>query len=378
MRIFEYIGKELFNRFGLPVPKGKVVSCADEAALAAAEIGPVVVKAQILSGKRGKSGGIRFANTPAEAKSIALELLGANIRGYLVEKLLVEEKLAVDQEFYLAVTIDEEAKSPVIIASNQGGIDIEEVPENRILKVHTDAELGMYPFIARNIVRRLGLDLGSQHGKELVKAILATYQVFQEKDAVLVEINPLVFSGEKIFAADAKVIIDPEARFRQKDIPYVEDQTETEKLAHDLGLSYVELKGDIAVMANGAGIAMSTLDILMHYGGTPANFLDVVGGTDTETIARSLEILLAKKPKVIFINIFGGSTRCDDVARAYVKVKKKGSGIQVPVVIRLEGTNQDKGRRILQECGIEAYTDMEEAAAKAVELAACAPAGSSS
>jgi len=375
VRIFEYMGKELLNCFGLPAPKGKVVSCADEAALAATEIGPVVIKAQILSGKRGKSGGIRFANTPAEAKSIALELLGANIQGYLVEKLLVEEKLAVDQEFYLAVTIDEGTKSPVIIASNQGGIDIEEVPENQILRIHTDAELGMFPFIARNIVRRLGLDLNNQHRKELVKAILATYQVFQEKDAILVEINPLVFSGEKIFAADAKVIIDPDARFRQKDIPYVEDQTETEKLAQNLGISYVELKGDIAVMANGAGITMSILDMLLYYGGTPANFLDISGGTDTETTARALEILLAKKPKVIFINIFGGITRCDDVARAYAKVKKECSDIQVPVVIRLVGTNQDEGKRILQECGVEAYTDLEEAAAKAVELAAYAPAG---
>lgn len=374
MKLYEYMGKELFSRFGLPLPRGRVVSNVDEASSAAAEIGPAVIKAQILSGKRGKGGGIIFVDTPAEAEKAARELLGSNILGYVVEKLLVEEKINIDREFYLAVTIDEGAKKPVIIASSQGGMDIEELPEDRVVKVHTDVELGMYPFIARDVVRRLGLDLGSRHGKEMVDIILTAYKIFQEKDAELVEINPLVFSGERIIAADAKVIIDSEAVFRQKDVPYVEESTEAEKLARDFGISYVELEGNIAVMANGAGITMGTLDILQHYGGAPANFMDVGGGTGMESTARALEILLAKNPKVVFINIFGGITRCDDVANAFVKVKKERD-IPVPVVIRLVGTNQDEGRRILQEHGIEAYTDMGEAAAMAVELAAPAPTG---
>jgi len=369
------MGKELFSRFGLPVPKGRVVTTVYEAAWVATEIGPVAIKAQVLSGKRGKGGGIKFADTSAEAKKAARELFGSKIEGYTVEKLLIEEKLQIDREFYLSVTIDGGAKKPVIIASSQGGMDIEEVPENKIVKVHLDVELGMHPFIARDIVRRLGLDAGSRQGKELLNIILTTYKIFQEKDAVLVEINPLVFSGEKIIAADAKVIIDSEALFRQKDIPYIEEQTEAEKLAQDLGISYVELEGDIAVMANGAGITMSTLDIIQRYGGAPADFMDVGGGTDMEATAKALEILLAKDPKVIFINIFGGITRCDDVASAFAKVKRE-HGIPVPVVIRLVGTNQEEGRRILREQGIEAYTNMDKAAAKAVKLAALAPAGS--
>jgi len=369
------MGKELFSRFGLRVPKGRVVTTAYEAAWVATEIGSVAIKAQVLSGKRGKGGGIKFADTSAEAKKAARELLGMKIEGHTVEKLLIEEKLHIDREFYLSVTIDGGAKKPVIIASSQGGMDIEEVPENKIVKVHLDVELGIHPFIARNIVRRLGLDVGSMQGKELLNIILAAYKIFQEKDAILVEINPLVFCGEKIIAADAKVIIDSEALFRQKDIPYIEEQTEAEKLAQDLGISYVELEGDIAVMANGAGITMSTLDIIQRYGGAPADFMDVGGGTDMEATAKALEILLAKDPKVIFINIFGGITRCDDVAGAFAKVKKE-HGIPVPVVIRLVGTNQEEGRRILREQGIEAYTNMDEAAAKAVELAALVPAGS--
>lgn len=375
MKLYEYMGKELFSRFGLPVPRGRVVSSVDEAPPAAVEIGPAVIKAQVLSGKRGKAGGIIFADTPAEAEKAARALLGTNIQGHVVEMLLVEEKINIDREFYLAVAIDEGAKKPVIIASSQGGMDIEEVPEDRIVKVHIDVELGIHPFVARDVVCRLGLDLGSRHGKEMVSFILTAYKIFQEKDAELVEINPLVFSGERVIAADAKVIIDPEAIFRQKDVPFVEESTEAEKIARDLGISYVELEGDIAIMANGAGITMGTLDIIQRYGGAPANFMDVGGGTGMESTARALEILLAKNPKVVFINIFGGITRCDDVANAFVKVKKERN-IPVPVVIRLVGTNQDEGRRILLEHGLEAYTDMEEAAAKAVGLAAPAMTGS--
>ena len=369
MKMFEYMGKEIFAQFNLPVPKGRMVTNAEEAAKVAAEIGgSVVVKSQVLSGKRGKAGGIKFADNPEEAKAAAQELFGMTIQGLPVEVLLVEQKLQIDKELYLSITIDAAAKKPVFIASSHGGMDIEEVAEEHIIKQHIDVELGMQGFIASDIVRRMGVPLNSPQGKELVKIMKTLYRIFTEKDADLVEINPLVVSGDKVIAADAKVIIDDEALYRQLDLPRVEERTTTEKAAHDLGLSFVELDGDIGVMANGAGITMGTLDTLIYYGGKPANFLDAGGGTGEEGTAKALELVLARNPKSIFINIFGGITRCDDVARAFASVKKK-MGIPVPVVIRLVGTNQEAGRAILKEVGIEAYDSMQDAAMKAVELA---------
>ncbi|MFZ5646903.1 MAG: ADP-forming succinate--CoA ligase subunit beta [Bacillota bacterium] len=367
MKLFEYMGKDLFARYGLAVPRGRVVSSPAEAALAAREIeGPVVIKSQVLSGKRGKAGGIKFADNPAEASTMAEQLFSVRIQGMPVEKLLVEEKLAIEREFYLALTVDGSAGKPLLIASPYGGMDIEEVPEENILKLHIDIETGLQPFHTREINRRLGL-AGSLAGEQ-AKAVTGLYRVFIEKDAELVEINPLVVSGSRVIAADAKVNIDDSALYRQKDVPYVEERTAVEKQARDAGLSYVELDGNIAVMANGAGITMATLDTLQHYGGRPANFLDAGGGTGMEATAKALEILLATNPRVIFINIFGGITRCDDVAGAFAKVKKE-RGITVPVVIRLVGTNQEAGVGILRESGIEAFQVMNEAALKAVEMA---------
>lgn len=367
--MFEYMGKEVFAQFGLPVPKGRMVKSPDEAAQVAAEIGgPVVIKSQVLSGKRGKAGGIKFADNPEGAKAAAEELLGMTIQGLPVEILLVEEKLLIDKELYLSITIDGAAKKPVLIASAHGGMEIEEVAEEYMIKKHIEVELGMQDFIARDVVRRMGISFNSPHSQALVKLMNTLYKIFTEKDAELVEINPLVLSGDKVIAADAKVTIDDEALYRQPDLPRVEERTATEKAAHDLGLAFVELDGDIGVMANGAGITMGTLDTLTYYGGKPANFLDAGGGTGEEGTAKALELILARKPKSIIINIFGGITRCDDVARAFASVKKK-MGMPVPVVIRLVGTNQEAGRAILKEVGIEAYDFMQDAAKKAVELA---------
>ncbi len=367
MKLFEYMGKELFAQYGIKVPRGKMVATPAEAAQAAAEIGaPVVIKAQILAGKRGKGGGIRFASRPEEAADLTASVLEMVVQGHKVEMVLVEEQLQIDQELYAAITIDGSAKKPVLIASAQGGMDIEEVPEDLIVKIAIDPYLGVQPYLAREITRRLGLS--GPLAKEMQRLLPLLYRIFREKDAELVEINPLVVSGEQLIAADAKVTIDDEALYRQKDLPRVEERTPVEKMAHEIGLSYVQLEGDIAVMANGAGITMGTLDIIQHYGGAPANFLDAGGGTGMEATAKALEILLATNPKVILINIFGGITRCDDVANALAKVKKE-KGISVPVVIRLVGTNEEEGVRILKENGFEAYRKMEEAAAKAVELA---------
>lgn len=367
MKLFEYMGKALFAQYGIAVPKGRVCRTPEEAAAAAREIGgTVVVKSQILSGKRGKGGGIKFADNADEARDAAREILGMTVQGYTVETLLVEEKLQIDKELYLSITVDGAAKKPVIIASAEGGMDIEDVAEEKIMKKHVDIFSGVMPFLARETARRLGLTGAT--AKELNKFLPALYQMFKEKDAELVEINPLVISGDRLVAADSKVTIDDDALFRQKEAPVVEERTEIEKKAHELGLAFVQLGGDIAIMANGAGMAMGTLDTISYYGGSPANFLDAGGGTGMEGTARALELLLATNPKAIFINIFGGITRCDDVANAFVQVKNSRD-IPVPVVIRMVGTNEAEAVGILQENGIEAYKVMHEAAQKVVELA---------
>ncbi len=367
MKLFEYMGKELFARYGIPVPEGGVISAAQEAAELTEKIGSVVVKSQILSGKRGKAGGIGFTDDPAEAVELAARMLGSELRGFTVEKVLVEKKLKIDKEFYLAVTVDGAARKPVILASAQGGMDIEEVPEEHMVKMVLDVTIGLPPFVGREVTRRLGVS--GKLAKQIAAILASLYRMFVELDAELVEINPLVISGEEVIAADAKVTIDDDALFRHQELPVVEERTESEKRAHELGLSYVELEGDIAVMANGAGITMATLDLIEHYGGRAANFLDAGGGAGVEQTAKALEILLSRNPRAILINIFGGITRCDDVASAFAYVKQN-IGIPVPVVIRLVGTNEEKGRQILLENGIETYKFMHEAAAKAVEIAA--------
>lgn len=366
MKLYEYMGKNLFVQYGIPVPKGSVAGTADEVKEITAELGETVIKSQILSGKRGKAGGIKFTSDPSEAKKFAESLLGRELLGMPVEALLVEEKLNIEKEYYIAITVDGKMKSPVVLASSQGGMDIEEVAEEDIVRVYIDYRVGMMPFVAREISRRMGLK-GSED-KQVQDILLKLYKMFIETDAELVEINPLVISGDRVIAADAKVTIDDEALYRHPELPFVEERTEWEKKAHDLGLAYVELDGDIGVMANGAGITMATLDTIQHYGGRAANFLDAGGGAGEEATAQALSLILERNPKAILINIFGGITRCDDVANAFVSVKNS-MDIPVPVVIRLVGTNQEEGRRILKEAGIESFNTMHEAAEKAVFLA---------
>jgi len=368
MKYFEYMGKSLFKEYGIPVPDGAVAETPDEAAEITKKLGSAVIKSQILTGGRGKAGGVKFADSPEEAGKAAEELLGQEIKGYKVERVLVEEKLNIEKELYLAITIDSTKKSPVLIASTKGGMDIEEVPEEYIVKKNIDVLTGMEPFVIREIVSELGFDFKAETSKQFMKIVSKLYQAFRALDAELMEINPLVIADGQVIAADAKVTIDDCARYRQKDLPYVEEKTVIEKKAAELGLAYVELEGDIAVMANGAGMSMATLDILQYYGGKPANFLDAGGGAGSETMARAIELLLEKKPRVIFINIFGGITRCDDVANAITQVLGQQK-IEIPVVIRLVGTNEEEGRRILEAQSLSAYNLMHEAAQKAVELA---------
>lgn len=367
LKLYEYMGKEIFGSYGLPVPKGRVIDSVAEAKQVFADIGgSAVIKAQVLSGKRGKAGGIKFVNTPEEAESAARELLGMKIQGLAVKQLLIEEKLKIDKEFYLAVTIDARAGMPVMIASAAGGMDIEEVPENQIAKKYVDISLGIQPYHAREFSYRLGLP--AELAPEFARILTTIFRIFREQDAELVEINPLILSGDHFVLGDAKITIDDSALTKHPDLPRVEERTDFEKQAHAVGLSYVELDGDIAIMANGAGITMGTIDAIQYHGGRAANFLDAGGGSNKEATAKALEILLVSKPKAILINIFGGITRCDDVAAAFAQVKAE-KGIDVPVVIRLVGTNQEEGLKILHECGIDAYKSMNEAAMKVVELA---------
>lgn len=366
MKLFEYMGKEIFRARGIPVPRGEVITQAGQAAGVLERIPAAVLKSQVLSGKRGKAGGIKFPSQAREAVDQANELLGQELQGYQVEKILVEEKLTIEREYYLAIAVENSLRCPVILASAAGGMDIEEVPEEMIVRRPVDPLLGVSEYVGREIAWRMGLS--GEPFKQFAALVPGLYRLFIELDAELVEINPLVWTGEKLVAADAKVTVDDEALYRHAELPRVEEKTALEQKAQSIGLSFVELDGDIAIMANGAGITMATLDIIQHYGGRPANFLDAGGGANVEQTAQALELLLATNPRVIFINIFGGITRCDDVATAFAQVKK-ARGIPVPVVIRLVGTNEARGVEILRETGIEAYRSMSEAAAKAVELA---------
>ncbi|HHX50912.1 MAG TPA: ADP-forming succinate--CoA ligase subunit beta [Clostridia bacterium] len=366
MKLYEFMGKELLSQYGIPVPKGQIITFGDSMEDIAKELGPVVIKSQVLGGKRGKAGGIIFADTPDTTQKACTSLLGTKINDLLIEKLLVEEKLKIDQELYLAIMMENSQRNPVVLASSDGGMDIEDVPEENIVKRAIDLSIGLQPYLAKDIARRLGLE--KELAKEFIQLLFRLYQMFKEIDAELVEINPLAISGNQLIAADAKITIDDEALFRQKNLPRVEDRTQAEKQAHDIGLSFVQLEGDIAIMANGAGITMATLDTIQFYGGSPANFLDAGGGASEEQMARALEILLMTNPKVILINIFGGITRCDDVARAFLQVKKTYQ-LDLPVVIRLVGTNEEEGVALLKEHGITVYQTMQEAASRAVALA---------
>lgn len=366
MKLYEYLAKETLAKHGVPTPGGRVATTPDEAAAIAAEIGPCAVKAQVLVGGRGKAGGIKLANTPEEARARASEILGMDLKGYTVEKVLVERQLHIDKELYLSIAFDANIKKPLIIASAAGGVDIEEVPEKEIVKRPVDIQLGVHPYVGREVARRLGLT--GNVAKQFTDILVKLYRIFRELDAELIEVNPLAIVGDQLIAADGKLSIDDDALWRHTDLPKVVEGTPLEQKVQSLGLAFVELDGDIAIMANGAGMAMGTLDAIAHYGGKPANFLDAGGGASVEPTARAIELLLETKPKAMFINIFGGITRCDDVAKAIIQVKET-QGIPVPLVVRLVGTNEEEGVRLLQEAGIEAYREMGPAAEKAVALA---------
>ncbi|WFO75287.1 ADP-forming succinate--CoA ligase subunit beta [Desulfurococcaceae archaeon MEX13E-LK6-19] len=374
MKLYEYESKELARKYGIPVPRGKVAFTPDDAEAVAREIGkPVAVKSQVLVGRRGLAGGILFADTPDEARRIAEKLLGSTIRGVRVEAVLVEEKACIEKEYYLSMTVDRFARKPVILASYMGGVEVEELvrehPES-LLKIHVDPGIGITSYMARYIVKHFGLPLS--YTSSLMKILEGMWKMMNELDLELVEFNPLALTCNKeLVALDAKIIVDDNSLYKHKEFAEksLREYSGVELEARKLGFAYVELDGDIGIIGNGAGLTMATMDLVNLYGGKPANFLDVGGGASRERVKEAVKILLKHpRTKVVLVNIFGGITRCDEVAAGLVAALKE-TGSKKPVVVRLLGTNEEEGRRILREAGIHAFSELDDAVKKAVELA---------
>jgi succinyl-CoA synthetase beta subunit len=385
VKIHEYQAKSILARFGVPVPRGEVAFAPAEAAEIARRLGGnvVVVKAQIHAGGRGKGGGVKLAKSPDEAEQIAKQMIGMTLvthqtgpEGKKVSRVLVEEGLQIDRELYLSILIDRAAALPVVIASAAGGMDIEDVaakqPE-KILREHIDRGTGIVPFQSRKLAFAMGLEAGT--AQKLVKLLDALYKAFIETDASLVEINPLILTkGGDLLALDAKVTVDDNALYRHPDIRDFRDLSEEDPLeveASKFSLNYIRLDGNIGCMVNGAGLAMATMDIIKLAGGEPANFLDVGGGANAEQIRNAFKILMSdRNVRAVLINIFGGILRCDVLAEGVIAAVKD-LGVPVPIVIRMEGTNVDQGKRMLNESGLNFTTadSMGEAAQKVVALA---------
>jgi succinyl-CoA synthetase beta subunit len=375
MNLHEYQSKLLFNKYHIPIPKGRVASTADEARSIAEELGGrVVIKSQVLVGGRGKAGGIRLARSAKEAADLATTVLGMEIKGLPVRKVLVDEAVGITKEIYLGITNDRAARKPVMMASAAGGVDIEEVaaqtPE-KIIKTHIDPLLGLRDYQARDLA--VSMDLPRELWRSFGEICHGLWRAYQENDATLAEINPLVItSDQRLLALDGKMIVDDNALFRHGDINEMRDLGAEDPLeveARKYGLSYINLDGNVGCMVNGAGLAMATMDIIKLCGGEPANFLDIGGGASAERVAAALRIILADpKVKAVLFNIFGGITRCDEVARG-VLVALEEVKTDVPMVARLVGTNAEEGMRLLQGANMVTAETLVEAAEKAVAIA---------
>jgi len=377
MNIHEYQAKEIFARFGIPVPSGTVVRTPAEAESVAARIGkPVVVKAQVLVGGRGKAGGVKIAQTPAEAKEKAAAILGMDIKGEKVQKVLVTEAVDIAREIYVGVVMDRRAQRPLIMASAEGGVEIEITAKEKpqaIKRVHVDPLYGVPSFAARNLAAELAGN--AEIAKPMTDIIEKLYRVFDECDASLAEINPLVVTKDgRVLAIDAKLNFDDNALYRHPDIEAMRDteaEDAGETMARAEGLSFVRLAGNVGCIVNGAGLAMATMDLVKEYGGQPANFLDIGGSSRPEKVVTALTIITADKSvRSILFNIFGGITRCDDVARGLV-IAFNQMNLKLPVVVRLTGTNEKEAREILKQIpSLHSAETMDEAVKKAIQLAA--------
>lgn len=366
LKVHEYQAKQVLAKYGVPVPKGEVADTPDEAVEAAKRIGGNlwVVKAQIHAGGRGKGGGVKLARTLDEVRSHADAILGMTLvthqtgpEGKLVRKVFIEEGQDIDRELYFSIVLDRAASKPVVMASAQGGMEIEEVAErdpDAILREHVDVGTGMFPYTARKIA--FGLGLKGKEVNKAVKLMMACYKAFMEADAAMIEINPLmVSSAGEVVALDAKVEFDENALFRHKDIAEMRDLHEEEASeieASKYDLNFIKLDGNVGCMVNGAGLAMATMDIIKHAGEEPANFLDVGGGATQERVEAAFKLILSDESvKAVLINIFGGIVRCDMIARGVIEAAKNLS-VGVPVVVRLEGTNAEEGLKLLEESGL--------------------------
>ena len=375
MKLHEYQSKLLFAQRGIPIPKGRVAATAQEAREIAAELGGrVVIKSQVLVGGRGKAGGIKVAKNLQDAEEYAAQILAMTIKGLPVRKVLVDEAAEIKTEIYLGVTNDRAAKCPVMMASSAGGVEIEtvaaETPE-KIIREHINPFLGLRDYQARNLAAGIGLP--REHWRAFGQMAAGLYQTYWETDATLAEINPLVINGaNRLVALDGKIVVDDNALFRHLDLAEMRDVDEeapAETEARKYGLSYVKLDGEIGCMVNGAGLAMGTMDIISHFGGKPANFLDVGGGAGADKVAAALRIILTdKNVKAVLLNIFGGITRCDEVARGILKALEEVK-TTVPMVVRLVGTNEEEGRRLLADASMITATSLADAAQKAIAAA---------
>lgn len=375
MKLFEYEAKKILKEYGIPIPRGDTATNPNKAEAIAREIGkPVVLKSQILVSGRGKAGGIKFADDVGEAKQVASDLLGRTIKECVVTSLLVEEKLDIVEQFYTSITIDRQAKKYIVLASTSGGVDIEEVAQtspDKIARHWIEPSAGFNQSDALAMLSRFHLN--KDIATKLADTIATLYQVVMECDAELVELNPLVrTSSDELIAADSRIIIDDNAIFRHAEFKERSllrtDDTPSEAKARKQGLAYVDLDGDIGIVGNGAGLVMATIDLVQTMGGRPGNFLDIGGGGNTEITKMGIMLVMSKpEVKAVLVNVLGGITRCDVVAEAIARALKE-SKTKKPVVVRLIGTNEEEGVRILEQAGIKSYRDMEEAVSEVIKI----------
>ncbi len=382
MDLLEYQGKQLFARHGVPVPTGRPATTVDEAVAAADSVGyPCVVKAQVQIGGRGKLGGIKVAKSRDEARQHASAILGMDIRGLIVHEVWIESASEIAAEYYASIVFDRSARAPLVMLSTKGGMDIEQVAEedpDAIASLHVDPLLGFQDFHARRLAYDAGID--ADLVRPMTAMLTKLYNAFSAEDAMLIEVNPLIVTPEReLRALDAKVTLDGNAMFRHPENatlrnPSAEDPQE--QMARERNLTYVKLDGDIGILGNGAGLVMSTLDVVAQAGGAPANFLDAGGGSKADAIVAAVEVILSDaKVKAVLFNIFGGITRCDEVAKGLIEAFGQVQP-EVPFVVRLDGTNDEEGRRLLAEAGLpglEVESTMLGAAKRVVELAAATP-----
>jgi succinyl-CoA synthetase beta subunit len=379
MDLYEYQGKQLFARLGIPVSEGRLVASPDEAEAAARDLGgPVVVKAQVLTGGRGKAGGIKLAGSPEEAARHAEEILGMDIRGHVVRGVWIEKASDIAKEYYLSVTFDRGEKKPLFMLTTEGGVDIEEVAERSpeaLARLHVDPLVGFQPYQARWLCFTAGIDDADEQ-KQVIGIVGRLYEAFVGSDAMLCEINPLIVTPDgEVKALDSKFTVDDNALFRHPDIAEmrdVEGGDPQERLAREKGVTYVKLDGEIGILGNGAGLVMSTLDVIAQVGGRPANFCDLGGGGDAEGVVDALEVIISDaQVEAILFNIFGGITRGDEVARGILEALERMT-IELPIVVRLDGTNAEEGRAMLAEAAppnLYVEETMLSAAERVVELA---------